>query len=180
MAKQSHTQESAFGAEEFQRSLVFSGFWGFVFYLFSFVSLLLAQRRRPVQVNPQPVLAGLAMFVGGFVSLGTAIIAAASLSRQRSVTQQARDNIPNLVRNNRPLRQALSGAGGAALPFALSVGALRLAERAANTPAFGGNEDTAWPRAVGTMALLTGLISMAISRIAGWVARDAQASLQAE
>jgi hypothetical protein len=180
MAQKSQKQETAFGAEDFQRSLVFSGFWGFVFYLFSVVSLLLAQRRRPIQINPRPVLTGLLMFVSGFVSLGTAIIAAASVSRRRSVTEEARENIPNLVGNTRPLRQALSGAGGAVLPFAVSVGALRLAERVVNTSAFGENEDTAWPKAVGTMALLTGLISMAISRIAGWVARDAQASLRAE
>ncbi|NTU78645.1 MAG: hypothetical protein HGA45_04445, partial [Chloroflexales bacterium] len=64
--------------EDLSRALVFSSFWGAIFYLLAFVSQLITFRRKPAEVRSDTVLAGAGIFVGGFVGLGILLIAVAS------------------------------------------------------------------------------------------------------
>lgn len=162
------------GGEDIARWLTFSGFWGFVFYLLSFLSLTLAQRRQPFQLNSRPLLTGMLLHVGGFVVLGSAASAAETLRKGKPTSALAQERIAGGSLDRVQLSQGLGAAAGAAVPFGLALGALRAAEQLSGERAFTPAGNTRWPQALGAMALFTGAAALAITRIASWVAKDAR------
>jgi hypothetical protein len=166
--------------EDLGRALVFSSFWGAIFYLLNFVSQLLTFRRQPAEVRADTVLAGAGLFVGGFVGLGTLLVAVASARSGKSPAEQAREQIGNSRGSNSGvLRTAAGAALGSLLPMTLATGCLRLAEQLTGVPALAPREGLSLPRAAAANALLTALVAAAVARITGWVARDARLAEQA-
>ncbi|MBP1465973.1 hypothetical protein EYB53_009685 [Candidatus Chloroploca sp. M-50] len=176
----SHQQERGLflQGEDLGRALVFSSFWGSIFYLLAFVSQLLAFRRPPAEVQSKPTLTGAGIFVGGFVGLGTLGIAIVSLLKGKSPAEQAREQLGTAGEggSNSVFGTALGAGLGSVVPFSVAVGSMRLAERITGVPAVGPQEHVDLPRAAAVNALLTALIAAAVTRITGWVARDARAA----
>lgn len=162
--------------EDLSRTLVFSGFWGSIFFLLAFVSQVLTFRRRPAEVHSPTVLTGAGIFIGGFVGLGTLLIAIATARSGKKPAEQAREQIgaAGETSSGSVLRTALSAATGSLLPLALSRGSLRLAAQLTGTPALTPTEGLSLPRTAVVNALLNALIAAAVARITGWVARDAR------
>lgn len=162
--------------ENLSRALVFSSFWGSIFYLLAFVSQLLTFRRPPAEVQGRTVVAGAGIFVGGFVGLGTLLIAVVSAITNRTPAEQARAQLGTAGESRGLLGATLSAGLGSLLPFALVTASVRLAARLTGVPALGPDEGVSLPRAAAVNALLTALIAAAVTQITGWVARDARAS----
>lgn len=168
--------QSLIGTQDVARWFTFTGFWGFVFYLLSFAGLLRGQRRQPVSVDTDTAIVGMGIHIGVFVTAGSLFSAGASLVRRQSTTQQARQRVDDgTIERTIPL-QAVGGAIGSIIPFAMAVGSIRAAERVTGKALFPDGNDIAWSRAIGTTALLSGVTALAISRIAAWVANDARQS----
>jgi hypothetical protein len=162
--------------EDLSRALVFSGFWGSIFYLLAFVSQVITFRRQPAEVRSSTVLAGAGIFIGGFVSLGTLLVAVVSALTNKTPAQQAREQL-GTAGEDRNLRDAALSAGlGSLLMLALAAGSMRLAARLTGAPALVPPEGVSWPRAGAANALLTALIATAVTQITDWVARDARAA----
>ncbi|MBX0326239.1 hypothetical protein K2Z83_00840 [Oscillochloris sp. ZM17-4] len=168
-------RRSTFTGEGLSRSLVFSGFWGAIFYLLSFVSQLVTFRQQPAEVRSDTLLAGAGVFVGGFVGLGALLIAAASALTNKTPAEQARDQLGPAGNSGNVLGTAAGAAIGSLLPFALATGSLRLAARLTGRPALAPQEELSLPRAAAANALLTALTAAAVTQITNWVARDARA-----
>ncbi|NNJ08838.1 hypothetical protein EKD04_000685 [Chloroflexales bacterium ZM16-3] len=168
-------RRSAITGEGLSRSLVFSGFWGAIFYLLSFISQLVTFRKRPAEVRSDTLLAGAGVFVGGFVGLGALLIAAASALTNKTPAEQARDQLGAAGNNGNVLGTAARAMIGSLLPFALVIGSMRLAARLTGRPTFAPQEGLSLPRAAAANALLTALTAAAVTQITNWVARDARA-----
>lgn len=162
--------------ESLSRALVFSSFWGSIFYLLSFTSQLLTFRLQPAEVHAKTVVTGGAIFVGSFVGLGSLGVAANSLRSGKTPAAQAREQFATVGDNQgaRVLGAALRAGAGSLIPLALAAGCLRLAEEVTGEPALAPQSGLSLPRSAATNALLTGLIAAAVTQITGWVARDAQ------
>jgi hypothetical protein len=162
--------------ESLSRALVFSGFWGSIFYLLAFVSQLLTFRRQPAEVRAGTVVAGGGLFVGGFVSLGTLLVAINAARTGRTPAEQAREQLgaAGEGRGGGVLGTATGAALGSLLPMALATGSMRLAEQLTGRPVLAPREEVSLARAAAANALLTGLIAAAVTQITGWVARDAR------
>ena len=161
--------------EDLSRALVFSGFWGSIFYLLAFISQVLTFRRPPAEVRSSTVLAGAGIFIGGFVSLGTLLIAVASALTGKTPAQQAREQLGAAGEERSGVLGTAVGAGvGSLLPLALATGSMRLAARLTGVPALAPPAGVSLPRAAVANGVLTALIAAAVTRITGWVARDAR------
>jgi hypothetical protein len=161
-------------AEDLSRALVFSSFWGAIFYVLAFVSQLLTFRRSPAEVRGRTVLAGAGIFIGGFVGLGTLLVAVVSARTGKTPAQQARAQLGMAGEESGPLRTALGAGLGSLLPLMLTLGSMRLAARLTGVPALAPPEGVSISRAAVTNAFLTALVAAAVSQITGWVARDAR------
>lgn len=161
--------------EDLSRALVFSGFWGTIFYLLAFVSQLLTLRRPLAEVRSRTVLAGAGIFIGGFVGLGTLVVAVVSARTGATPAQQARAQLGMAGEERGLLRTALGAGLGSLLPLALAWRSMRLAARLTGVPVLAPPEGVSLPRAAAANALLTALIAAAVTQITGWVARDARA-----
>jgi len=161
--------------EDLSRTLVFSGFWGTIFYLLAFVSQLLTFRLPPAAVRGRTVLAGAGIFIGGFVGLGTVLVAAASARTGKTPAQQARAQLGMAGEGRGLLRTALGAGLGSLLPLTLASGSMQLAAGLTGAPALAPPEGVSLPRAAAANALLTALAAAAVTQITGWVARDARA-----
>ncbi|NJN16484.1 MAG: hypothetical protein HC822_09535 [Oscillochloris sp.] len=158
--------------EDVSRWVVFSGFWGSIFYLLSCVSEVAAARRRPVRLDTQTLGMGYGMHVATFVIGGSILNAGQSLVVGKSSTEQAQESIGGgQLQRTWPL-QALGGAAGSVVPLAMAVASQKVAENITGRPAI--DNDINWPVAAGTMVVITGLTALAVSRITSWVARDAK------
>ncbi|PDW02091.1 hypothetical protein [Candidatus Viridilinea mediisalina] len=166
----------AIADESLSRALVFSSFWGSIFYLLSFVSQLLTFRLQPAEVYAKTVVTGGAIFVSSFVGLGSLGVAASSLRRGKTPAAQAREQFANIGDNQgaRVLGAAMRAGAGSLIPLALTAASLRLAEEMTGEPALAPQSGLSLPRSAVANALLTGLIAAAVTQITGWVARDAQ------
>jgi hypothetical protein len=102
--------------ENLSRALVFSSFWGSIFYLLAFVSQLLTFRRAPAEVQGRTVVAGAGLFVGGFVGLGTLLIAVVSAITGRTPSEQARAQLGTAGESRGLLGATLSAGLGSLLP----------------------------------------------------------------
>lgn len=162
--------------EDVARWITFSGFWGFVFYLLSLVGLLASHRRQPLRINANTALVGMGIHVGSFITVGSLLSALQSLWRGKSTTQQAREQIGSGDLERSMLQQVAGAAAGSVVPFAWTVGSLRVAERITGKRTFTDSSTINWLGAAGTTALLSGVTSLAVNRIAAWVARDAASS----
>jgi hypothetical protein len=158
------------------RWLTFSTFWGSVSYLLACASLAGASRRQPVRVNAGTTLLGLGIHVASFVALGSATAATAAFVRQKPTTQISTEEISggSLEQPKNIISQGLGAAAASVVPLALAVASQQAAERIAGSPAIGKIDDMRWLRAVAVMSALSGLTSLAVARITGWVARDAR------
>lgn len=158
------------------RWLTFSSFWGGISYLLACVSLASASRRQPVRVNIPTTALGLGVHLASFVALGSATAAAAAFIRGKPTTQISQEGISSgsLERPKNIVGQGLGGAVGSLLPFALAIISQQAAERLIGDPAFDGLDDIRWPQAIAVMTGLSGLTALAVTRITGWVARDAR------
>ncbi len=162
--------------ENLSRALVFSSFWGSIFYLLAFTSQLLSFRRGRARVQRRSVLTGAAIFIGGFVATGTLLIAVVSALTGKTPQQQARTQLGSAGERDGLLGTALGAALGSPLTLLLVTASLRLAARITGQPALSPPEGVSLPRAALLNALLTALIAAAVTRITGWVARDARAA----
>ncbi|MCU0495359.1 MAG: hypothetical protein MUD01_27535 [Chloroflexaceae bacterium] len=160
--------------QDVARWLTFTSFWGSMFYLLSCVSLVLTHRRQPVKLHGPTMLLGLAMHLSTFVTLGSAGSALFSLLRGKSTTEISEERIGSGQLERSTLVQGLGGAAGAVVPFALAAASLRVAEHYTGEHAVAPAAGVRLPQALALMVGLTGLTSLAVSRIAGWVARDAK------
>lgn len=168
------TSSSPIQTEDVARWLTFTGFWGAIFYLLACVSLIVTHRRQPLKINARTTLVGLGVHLATFVTLGSLGSAIYSLVRGKRTTEQAEERIASGALERATLAQGIGGAVGAAVPFGLAVASLRVAERVTGESAFSSARDLRLPQALGVMTLLSGLTSLTVSRIAGWVARDAK------
>lgn len=176
MALRTHQDQDLFKGEDVARWITFSGFWGFIYYLLSWIGLLAGQRKQPLQVQRESALVGLGIHLGLFVTLGSLVSAVGAVLQGKSTTQQARERVGSGLLQRSILLQGLGGAVGSVIPFALTVGSLRGAERITRRAAINDFRSINWPVAIGTTALASGVTALAVSRIAAWVARDARRS----
>jgi hypothetical protein len=155
------------------RWLTFSGFWGTIYYLLSFAGLIAGQKSAALLLNRRPALVSFATFLLLFISGGTLTSVVQQLIVGRSSKDQARGVIANgLLEPSIPL-QALGGAAGASLALGLATVSNRVAERITGERVFLAGEVNV-ARALAVTGLLSGFASLAVSRIAAWVAEDAQ------
>jgi hypothetical protein len=165
-------QKVPIGGEDVRRWLVFTSFWGSVFYVLSCTSLIIGARRQTVKFHAPSVGIGYGLHVLTFVVGGSLLSAANSIVRGKSTSEQAEDAIGSgQIERQWPL-QALGGAAGSVIPFALAVTSQKVASNITGRAAI--TEDVNWPAASGAMVVASGLTALAVARIAAWVARDAQ------
>lgn len=175
MTRTDHAAHNIFQHENVARWLTFTGFWGLVFYLLSFMSILTSHRHQPVRVHADTALVGMGLHIVTFVSAGSTFSALSALVRQQTTTAQTRERInKGTFESSIPL-QALAGATGSIIPLAMAVGSMRAAERITGTPVFENAQDINWVRATGTNILASGIAALAVSRIAAWIVSDARA-----
>lgn len=160
--------------EDVSRWLTFSGFWGSIYYLLSCVSLVAGARRQPLKLHTPTLGLGYLFHVLSFVVGGSLLSAVGSLVRGKSSSQQAEEAIGGGTLERTWLLQALGGAAGAAVPFAMALLSQQLASRVTGEDAVSADADISWPVAGGTMVTISGLTALAVSRIAAWVAEDAK------
>ncbi|HEU4323488.1 MAG TPA: hypothetical protein VFS21_10115 [Roseiflexaceae bacterium] len=154
------------------RWVTFSGFWGFVFFVLSVAGMLAGQRHTVVRINQRTLWAALLLHMAAFVGGGTLFSALQQLLVRRSAKEQAEQAVATgALQRSIPL-QALGSALGAVVPFGLAVGSARLAEHLTGAPLLP-RARTDWPRALAVTSGLSGLVALAVTRIAAWVAEDA-------
>ncbi len=175
MTRVDHTAHNVFQRENVARWVTFTGFWGFVFYLISFMSILTGHRRQPARVHTNTALVGMGVHIATFVSAGSIFSALSSLVRQQTTIAQTRERIKNGTFETSIALQALAGATGSVIPLVMAVGSMRAAERMTGRPVFEDAQDINWIRATGTNILASGFAALAVSRIAAWIVRDARA-----
>lgn len=160
--------------EDVARWFVFGGFWGFVFYLLSFIGLLVGHRRQPVQVNMRPVMLGLGIQVVGFIGFTSVFSAAQAVITGKSSSRMARERISGGTLEQSVVKLGLGASLVSLLPFAMSVGSIRTAEKVTHESTFANQDEIRWPVAVATSATLSSITGLAVARITSWVARDSR------
>lgn len=156
------------------RWVTFSGFWGLILFLLSVVGLVAGQERSQVRISRRTAGVTLLIHMLAFVSGGTLFSLVQQVLVGRGARQQSRQAIRSgLLERSIPL-QALGSAAGAVVPFGMVVAEARLAARLTGEPLLAPGR-TNWPRALTVTSALSGLVALAVTRIAGWVAQDARA-----
>jgi hypothetical protein len=168
------TSNNVIQPHDLVRWLTFSSFWGFISYLLACASLLSAQRRQPTPLNAQSAAVGMGLHIGSFVLFGSIASAAAALISGKSTTEISEERIssgdlerPGVVRG------IASGIAGSTVMLGLAVVSMATAEQVTGKPVFA-QKNIDWKRAMGTMAVVSGITAFAVNRITGWVARDAK------
>jgi uncharacterized protein (UPF0548 family) len=160
--------------EDVSRWFTFSSFWGSIYYLLSCVSLVAGARRQPVRLHTPTLGLGYLLHVLGFILGGSLLSAAGSVVRGKSSSRQAEEAIGSgSLERTWPL-QALGGAAGAVIPFAMALMSQQIAGQVTGEDAVATEADINWPVAGGTMVAVSGLTALAVSRVAAWVAEDAK------
>lgn len=166
-------QRAVISKQDPWRWVTFSGFWGGLYYLFVGVGLIAGTKLPAVKVNRRAGLVSFLVYIITFVSGGVVSSLIEQLIVRRSAKDQSREAIAaGVLEPSIPL-QALGGAAGSVVPFALVLGSSEVARRVIGVPVFE-PEAINWPRAIAVTATLSGLASLAVSRIAAWIADDAQ------
>ncbi|RRR74517.1 MAG: hypothetical protein EI684_06845 [Candidatus Viridilinea halotolerans] len=170
------TPHAAVRDDTLSRVLVFTSFWGSIFYLLSVVSQALTMRRQPVEVEAKTVMTGGAIFVSSFMAMGSLGLAIATWRRGKTPAAQSREQFAKVTERDgaRVLGTALRAGAGSGLMLTLATGCLRLAEAITGKPALAPQEAVDLPRNAALNALLTGLIAAAVTKITDWVALDAR------
>lgn len=168
------TRRGAISHEDPWRWLTFSSFWGSIYYLLVYAGIIVGHRSKTAQFNRRPLLVSLLLFLLFFISGSTLLSVIEQLVVRRSAKEQSRRAIASgLLEPSIPL-QAIGGAAGAVGAFGLAAASNQIAERITHEPVFPA-PDIDWPRALAATSIFSGLASLAVSRIAAWVAEDAQA-----
>jgi len=160
--------------EDVARWLTFTSFWGGVSYLLACTSMAAAHEHQPVRLDMRTAGVGMAIHVAASVALGSASAATFAMVRGERTTEVAERRIAGGELERSVPQQGLGAAAGSVLPFAMAVGSLRLAEEIVGRPAFRDDDSINWPVAAATMAGATGIVSLAVAQITGWVAKDAK------
>lgn len=160
-------------AEDPLRWLTFSAFWGFIYYLLTAVGIIAGQKRADVRINRRAAGVALLVHEAMFIVGGSVFSYVQQRIAGRSAQEQSEEIAgSNVIERSIPL-QALGGVAGAVIPFGVALGAMAAAEYLTEEPVFKA-ATTNWPVALATTSGLSGLAALAVSRIAGWVARDAK------
>jgi hypothetical protein len=156
------------------RWLTFTSFWGFISYLLACTSLLAAQRRQPTPLDAQSAAVGMGVHIGSFVVFGSLMSAATAVLSGKSTTEISEERISGGdLEKPGVLRGIASGAAGSTIMLGLAVVSMATAEQITGKPVFA-QKNIDWRRAMGTMAIVSGITAFAVNRITGWVARDAK------
>lgn len=161
-------------SEDVARWLTFSSFWGSIYYLLAITSQTSAHQRQPLRLDAPTVGLAMAIHVAAFTAGGSATSAIGSLAQNKPTTEQAREAVAGGVLERTVPLQALGGAIGSLIPFALAVGSQQLASQITGRQAIEDPDDVNWPQAMATMVVASGLTALAVTRITAWVARDAK------
>lgn len=162
--------------EDITRVLVFTSFWGTLYYLLACVSLIAGARRQPVEVDARTVATGYGVHLLAFMAGGALTSAAGALVRGKRPTEQAEEAIGGgQLERSWPL-QAAGGAAGAVLPLGLAVASQAISGQLTRRPSLA--EDVTWPVVGATMVTLSGLVALAVARITAWVAEDAKSGVR--
>jgi hypothetical protein len=155
------------------RWLTFSSFWGSIYYGLVYAGLIAGHTDPTVRVNRRALMVSLLVYLPVFVSGGTLVSLLQQLVVQRSAKEQSETAIASGVLEPSIPLQALGGAVGSVVPLCLVLASSEVACRLCGEPLM---EPAAirWPRAIAVTGALSGLASLAVSRIAAWVAEDAQ------
>ncbi|NTU79072.1 MAG: hypothetical protein HGA45_06675 [Chloroflexales bacterium] len=167
-------KETPIRGEDIPRWLTFASFWGAISYLLSCVSLLVGNRRDQVRLNLETIGLGFLLHTAGFITGGSLAVAAGSIASGKSTTAISQEEISGGQLERSVVRQGLGGALGSVVPFMLALGSIEIARKITGKPAFGEARATNWPLAVGTMVGASGIVSLAVSQITAWVAKDAK------
>lgn len=160
--------------EDVVRWLTFTSFWGSISYLLASTSIAAGHRRQPMQVDTRTLGVGMALHVAASVALGSASAAGFAIAKGERTTEVAERRIAGGELERSVVQQGLSAAAGSLLPLALAAASMRVAENITGEPAFHDADAVSWPAAVAAMVAASGLTSLAVARITGWVARDAK------
>jgi uncharacterized protein (UPF0548 family) len=155
-----------------RRWLVFTSFWGSLFYVLASTSQIIAARQRPVKLDTPTLGIGYAMHIATFIAGGSAVAATSAIVRGKPTTEQSEEAISGGQLEQNWALQAAGGAVGSLVPFALTVISQRIAGRRTGRPAI--SSDVNWPLAGGAMIGLSGLVALGVARIVAWVAQDAK------
>lgn len=166
-------REAPVGGQDVARWVTFSSFWGVLYFLIACVSMVATARRQPVRLHGPTAALAMLIHVAGFVLGGSTLSALGSLVRGKSSTEQAKESISSGQLEATVPLQALGGAAGAVVPFALTLGSLTVAEQITGQPAMS-HAGVRWLPAIGVMTGASGLAALAVGRIAAWVAEDAK------
>jgi hypothetical protein len=160
--------------EDVVRWLTFTSFWGSISYLLACTSIAAAHTRQPLRADMRTLGLGMALHVGASVALGSASAAGFALSKGERTTEVAERRIAGGELERSVAQQGLGAAVGSLLPLGMAVASMRAAEMISGEPAFDDSNSVSWPVAVAAMVAASGLTSLAVARITGWVARDAK------
>lgn len=156
------------------RLLTFTSFWGSIFYLLSCVSIVAGTRRERVRLHTPTLGVAYAMHVLAFIVGGSLTTFVGSLLRGKTSTAQSQEAISGGALERGWAIQALGGAAGSVVPFALAVASQAVAERITGEPAVADGDTVSWPLAGATMVAASGVTALAVARITAWVAEDAK------
>lgn len=159
--------------EDVVRWLTFTSFWGSISYLLATTSMAAAHTRQPLRADMRTIGLGMGLHVATSVALGSASAAGFAIAKGERTTEVAERRIAGGELERSVAQQGLGAAVGSLLPFAMAAASMRIAEQITGEPAFDG-DDISWPIAMATMVAASGLTSLAVARITGWVARDAK------
>ena len=170
MAKQIH-QGEIIADQDPWRWVTFSGFWGGVYYLIIGASLVAGNKSVDVRINRRAALISFLIYITTFVSGGVLFSFIEQLIVRKSATEQSRTAIASgALEPSIPL-QAIGGAASAIVPLTLVIGSNEIARRITNSTVFAPT-NIAWARTITVAVTLSGLASLAVSRIAAWIADD--------
>jgi uncharacterized protein (UPF0548 family) len=161
-------------AEDVSRWLTFTSFWGSIFYLLSCVGIVAGSRRRPARLDGPTVGIGYLIHLATFVVGGSLVSFLGNLLRGKTSTQQAEEAIGGGALERAWPLQAVGGAAGAVVPFALAVASQAVAAQITGERTPADENEVSWPVAAGATVAATGLLALAVSRIVAWVAEDAK------
>jgi hypothetical protein len=168
------TKDVPVEGEDVTRLLTFTSFWGSIFYLLSCVSIVAGTRRPSVRLHTPTLGVAYLLHVLSFVVGGSLVTFIGALVQGKSSTAQSKEAIGGGALERGWAVQALGGAAGAVVPFALAVASQAVAEQITGEPALAESDSVSWPIAGGAMVALSGATALAVARITAWVAEDAK------
>lgn len=173
------SKQGLIGQEEVARWLVFSSFWGFIFHILAFLSMLISHRRQPAPVNAKPALTAMALHTGAFTLGGSIFSAYSSFKRGKSGVQNVRDRIADGTVERIVVVRAIGAAVGAVCSLLLAVGSIKGAEQITEEKVFPEGDSIDWGKATVASALSIGTVAAAVGQIAAWVVKDTRQSIKA-